>query len=175
MGDDARTRAQDAFMADDLDVIVATNAFGMGIDKRDIRLVIHADVPRSPEAYYQEAGRGGRDGKPTRCVLLFNHADVRLQEFLIDASYPSADVLRGMWKLIRDDPSITSPGARPRSRASSSARSPPPGIGAAAAEAKPRAQSSGSWGSGTSTATVGAALRILERHGMLARDGDGNT
>ena len=75
-------------MAGKLDVIVATNAFGMGVDKSDIRLVVHADIPRSPEAYYQEAGRGGRDGKPTRCVLLFNHGDIRLQEFLIDASYP---------------------------------------------------------------------------------------
>ena len=63
-----------------MQVIVATNAFGMGVDKSDIRLVVHADIPRSPEAYYQEAGRGGRDGKPTRCVLLFNHGDIRLQE-----------------------------------------------------------------------------------------------
>ena len=88
-------------MAGELDVIVATNAFGMGVDKSDIRLVVHADIPRSPEAYYQEAGRGGRDGKPTRCVLLFNHGDIRLQEFLIDASYPSAELLRGLWKLLQ--------------------------------------------------------------------------
>ena len=95
-----REKAQDVFMAGKLDVIVATNAFGMGVDKSDIRLVVHADIPRSPEAYYQEAGRGGRDGKPTRCVLLFNHGDIRLQEFLIDASYPSAELLRGLWKLL---------------------------------------------------------------------------
>ena len=93
-------------MAGQLDVIVATNAFGMGVDKSDIRLVVHADIPRSPEAYYQEAGRGGRDGKPTRCVLLFNHGDIRLQEFLIDASYPSAELLRGLWKLLRDQPEL---------------------------------------------------------------------
>ena len=86
--DEVREKAQDVFMAGELDVIVATNAFGMGVDKSDIRLVVHADIPRSPEAYYQEAGRGGRDGKPTRCVLLFNHGDIRLQEFLIDASFP---------------------------------------------------------------------------------------
>ena len=87
-------------------MIVATNAFGMGVDKSDIRLVVHADIPRSPEAYYQEAGRGGRDGKPTRCVLLFNHGDIRLQEFLIDASYPSAGFLRGLWKLLQSRPAL---------------------------------------------------------------------
>jgi ATP-dependent DNA helicase RecQ len=101
-----REKAQDRFMSGQLDVIVATNAFGMGVDKSDIRLVVHADIPRSPEAYYQEAGRGGRDGKPTRCVLLFNHSDIRLQEFLIDASYPSAELLRGMWKLLNGRPSL---------------------------------------------------------------------
>lgn len=103
LADEDRVSAQEAFMDDKLDVIVATNAFGMGVDKADIRLVVHADVPRSPEAYYQEAGRGGRDGQQTGCFLLFNHADVRLQEFLIDASFPSAEVLRGLWKLLRDD------------------------------------------------------------------------
>jgi len=106
LGDQDRRNAQDEFMNDDCDVIVATNAFGMGVDKSDIRVVVHADVPRSPEAYYQESGRGGRDGAPTDCVLLFNHSDVRLQEFLIDASFPSADVLRGMWKLLREDPGL---------------------------------------------------------------------
>src|SRR5690606_29388350 len=104
--DGVREKAQDVFMAGQLDVIVATNAFGMGVDKSDIRLVVHADIPRSPEAYYQEAGRGGRDGKPTRCVLLFNHGDIRLQEFLIDASFPSAELLRGLWKLLKDKPEL---------------------------------------------------------------------
>ena len=104
--DNVREKAQDVFMAGKLDVIVATNAFGMGVDKSDIRLVVHADIPRSPEAYYQEAGRGGRDGKPTRCVLLFNHGDIRLQEFLIDASYPSAEMLRGLWKLLAERPQL---------------------------------------------------------------------
>ncbi len=145
---EVRERAQDVFMAGQLDVIVATNAFGMGVDKSDIRLVVHADIPRSPEAYYQEAGRGGRDGKPTRCILLFNHGDIRLQEFLIDASYPSAELLRGMWKLIQ---------AQPQSARDSDEL-----------EARLKPQLPGS----PSNATVGAALRILERHGMLARDGD---
>jgi ATP-dependent DNA helicase RecQ len=144
-----RERAQDVFMAGQLDVIVATNAFGMGVDKSDIRLVVHADIPRSPEAYYQEAGRGGRDGKPTRCVLLFNHSDIKLQEFLIEASYPSAEVLRGIWKLLRDRPELGK--LTPYDDE---------------LEARLRTHLPGD----VKGATMGAALRILERHGMLRRD-----
>lgn len=109
LGDTVREKNQDTFMAGKLDVIVATNAFGMGVDKSDIRLVLHADVPRSPEAYYQEAGRGGRDGAPTQCVLLFSHADVRLHEYLIAASSPTADILRGAWKALRDASQVPGP------------------------------------------------------------------
>ncbi len=82
--DEERAAVQRAFMAGELPVVVATTAFGMGVDKADVRLVVHHELPRSVESYYQEAGRGGRDGLPARCVLLFNHADVRLQEYLID-------------------------------------------------------------------------------------------
>ena len=146
---DVRERHQDSFMAGQLDVIVATNAFGMGVDKSDIRLVVHADIPRSPEAYYQEAGRGGRDGKPTRCVMLFNHGDIRLQEFLIDASYPSPEVLRGLWKLLHDKPEL---GALDG--------------GQDTLETRLRGLLPGT----PSGAALGAAIRILERHGMLVRD-----
>jgi ATP-dependent DNA helicase RecQ len=146
---DVRERAQDVFMAGKLDAIVATNAFGMGVDKSDIRLVIHADIPRSPEAYYQEAGRGGRDGKPTRCVLLFNHSDIKLQEFLIEASYPSAEVLRGVWKLLRDRPQL--------------GRLSP-------YDDELEARLREHLGGDVKGATMSAALRILERHGMLRRD-----
>jgi ATP-dependent DNA helicase RecQ len=144
-----RERAQDVFMAGQLDAIVATNAFGMGVDKSDIRLVVHADIPRSPEAYYQEAGRGGRDGMPTRCVLLLNHSDIKLQEFLIDASYPSTELLRGIWKLLRDRPELGN--LTPYDDE---------------LEARLRTQLGGD----IKAATIGGALRILERHGMLRRD-----
>lgn len=106
LDDRQRNSIQDEFMQGDIDVIVATNAFGMGVDKTDVRLVVHADLPRSIEAYYQEAGRAGRDGKPADCILLFNHGDVRLQDFLIDASFPSAALLRGLWKLLAENPGL---------------------------------------------------------------------
>jgi ATP-dependent DNA helicase RecQ len=145
LDDKSRDEAQDVFMAGKLDAIVATNAFGMGVDKSDIRVVIHADVPRSPEAYYQECGRGGRDGRATKCVLLFGAGDVRMQEFLIDASYPSTEQLRGLWKLLKEQPEL---GAGDLDKLADKL----PG--------EPHAS------------TVSSAVRLLERHGLLRRDGD---
>src|SRR4029079_7081577 len=84
---------QDAFMRGDVPIMVATNAFGMGIDKADIRYVVHYDLPASLDAYYQEAGRAGRDGEPSACVLLFQRADRRLQAFFMAGRYPTASDL----------------------------------------------------------------------------------
>ena len=92
MSDQDRVRAQEVFIQRKADVAVATNAFGMGIDRADVRFVIHYEVPGSVEAYYQEAGRAGRDGEAAVCELLFNYADTRTQEFFIEGANPTAAV-----------------------------------------------------------------------------------
>ena len=97
MGELERTRAQDSFMSGRVRAIVATNAFGMGIDKRDIRFVIHYHLPGSIEAYYQEVGRAGRDGLPAECLLLFNYADTRTQQFFIEGNHPPPELIRRVY------------------------------------------------------------------------------
>ena len=100
LGDAERRTTQDAFMQAERPVVVATNAFGMGINRPDLRFVLHHDLPGSLEAYYQEAGRAGRDGEAAECELLFNFADVRTQEFFIEGANPSATVVRGVYGVV---------------------------------------------------------------------------
>ncbi len=92
-----RKSVQESFMSGDAGIIVATNAFGMGIDRSDVRFVVHADIPDSLEAYYQEIGRAGRDGQPARGLLLFSYADKWIPELFIDASHPSPDFLKQVY------------------------------------------------------------------------------
>ncbi|MEW6741887.1 MAG: ATP-dependent DNA helicase RecQ [Planctomycetota bacterium] len=103
LDDETRRSVQEDFMAGRVQVVVATNAFGMGIDKPDIRFVIHADIPRSIEAYYQEIGRAGRDGARSHCLLLFHPADTRIQRFFIESNHPERAVIEGVFQALVEE------------------------------------------------------------------------
>ena len=134
--DEARRRAHEQFMSAPRCIAVATNAFGMGINKPDIRFVIHYNVPGTVEAYYQEAGRDGHD---SRAVLLFNHADVFTQERLIRSSHPPETLLVDLWRVLRELDQFDG------------------GVHLLAAQV------------GSTEFEVSAALKILERSGVIAR------
>ncbi|MBI4910725.1 MAG: DNA topoisomerase 3 [Acidobacteria bacterium] len=101
---DHRKRVQEQFLNGQVEVMIATIAFGMGIDKPNIRTVIHTALPGSMEAYYQEIGRAGRDGKPSRAVLMHSYADRYTHDFFFERDYPDAKILEGIYSRLRETP-----------------------------------------------------------------------
>ncbi len=100
MGKAERDSAQLAFMRNNPRIMVATNAFGLGVDKPDIRAVIHYNLPGSLEQYYQEAGRAGRDSRPSRCILLYNPSDEQVQSFFVSGKYPTRSDVLSVWQAV---------------------------------------------------------------------------
>lgn len=102
MGQKERRLVQERWMSGEVPVLVATNAFGMGVDKPDVRVLVHYNIPGSIEAYYQEAGRAGRDGEPADCLLLFRKADLRVHHWFAENSFPLRMQVIRIWLYLRE-------------------------------------------------------------------------
>lgn len=97
-----RKAVLERFLGGESNVIVATNAFGMGVDKADVRAVVHCDLTLSLEAYYQEAGRAGRDGAPSECIMLYAPSDRRLMEFFLQCNFPETNLVGNIYRVLYD-------------------------------------------------------------------------
>src|SRR5690606_4382291 len=117
MGNEERDRVQAAFLAGQREVIVATTAFGMGIDKADVRTIIHAALPGSLEGYYQEIGRAGRDGGPARAILFHAFVDRKTHEFFLERDYPDPSALAAIYTRLPKTPTARASLNKKRSRA----------------------------------------------------------
>lgn len=144
-----RADVQDRFISGDIDILVATNAFGMGIDKANVRSVIHCDLTQTVEAYYQEAGRAGRDGRPADCILLYQSEDRRLMDFFIAGTYPESATIRDVYGAITQR--LTVP------------------VGVASSDPVMADATSLAAGLHISVAQANGALSALERAGLLIR------
>jgi ATP-dependent DNA helicase RecQ len=102
LSEEERTTAQEEFLSGRAQLLVATNAFGMGVDRPDIRRVIHFELPRTVEAYVQEAGRAGRDDKPAECTLLFHPGDLRIQHWFLESGNPSREIVTEVFRVLQE-------------------------------------------------------------------------
>jgi ATP-dependent DNA helicase RecQ len=100
--EEERTRSQERFLVGGAPLMVATNAFGMGVDRPDVRRVVHFEIPRTVEAYVQEAGRAGRDGLPAECTLLFHPGDIHIQRWFLESANPSREVVAEVFRVLLD-------------------------------------------------------------------------
>jgi ATP-dependent DNA helicase RecQ len=156
LASEERRSVQERWQRSEARVCVATNAFGLGIDKEDVRLVCHHDLPGSLEAYYQEAGRAGRDGRDAACVLVFSGADVHLQQYLAEGSFPDRACVEAV--------------ARELARARKGADAPALWNRIAHERQRHASDRSGSSSRRWSERAVGASLRLLEGAGLARSD-----